>query len=242
MLDLVRSEPGIPITAPLLDRDPWLLNTLTGTIDLKTGVLQPHKREDLITMLAPVEYDPDATLALWDRFLAEAIPDADTRAYVQRCVGATIIGRAVDDLLLVCHGLGGTGKGTFLTAIQNALGDYAAAAELGTFVTARDSHAPQPDVARLRGRRMVAISEIDAGGNPWNGGNTLALLKRATGGDKLSTRTLHGDTFEFIPSFTVWLIANDRPRVPDNDTGLWRRIREIPFTVKFEKPDVTIRQ
>ena len=31
------------------DRDPWLLNSPTGTIDLKTGQVRPHQRRDLIT-------------------------------------------------------------------------------------------------------------------------------------------------------------------------------------------------
>jgi hypothetical protein len=36
------------------DRDPWLLNTPTGTIDLKTGQVRPHHRQDLITKMTTV--------------------------------------------------------------------------------------------------------------------------------------------------------------------------------------------
>ncbi|MBI4282469.1 MAG: hypothetical protein HY672_03155 [Chloroflexi bacterium] len=236
-ITLVKSEPGIPVVPSQLDADPWVLNVLNGIVDLRTGSLIPHDRARLITKLAPVAYDPHATLELWDRFLSEALPDEDTRAYVQRCVGATIVGKADDDLLLVCHGQGGTGKGTFLNAIQRALGDYAAAADLSTFSTfrtARDAHGPQPDLARLQGKRMVAISEVDTGG-------TVALLKRATGGDPIVTRSHHQESFEFIPQFTLWIIANERLRVPDNDSGIWRRLREVPFRTVFAKPDLHIR-
>ena len=70
----------------------------------------------------------------------------------------------------------------------------------------------------------------------------MALLKRATGGDPIQTRSHHQETFEYIPQFTLWLMANDRPQVPDTDTGIWRRMREIPFTMVFSPPDPGIRQ
>ena len=64
MLELVKSEPGVPITPAQLDTHPWLFNVQNGTIDLRSGQLQPHRREDLITKLAAVEYDPEARLEL----------------------------------------------------------------------------------------------------------------------------------------------------------------------------------
>ena len=35
-----------------LDRDGWLLNCVNGTVDLRTGKLRPHRREDYLTRLA----------------------------------------------------------------------------------------------------------------------------------------------------------------------------------------------
>ncbi|MBI2916485.1 MAG: hypothetical protein HYY01_00680 [Chloroflexi bacterium] len=236
MIEMARSEPEIPIDPSQLDAAPWLLNCRNGIVDLKTGQPRPHRREDYITRTCPLAFDPNAQLPLWDRFLAEAIPNAETRAYVQRCAGASLAGVTPDDLLLLVHGPGGTGKSTFLGALQAALGDYGASAELSTFTCARDAHGPQPDMARLRGRRMVVVTETDAGGA------SVSLLKRASGGDSLVTRSHHQDSYEFKPQWTLWLVGNERPRVPDTDTGLWRRLREIPFVTKFEKPDPTIRQ
>ena len=61
MINLAKSELGIPISPDELDRNPFLLNVQNGTIDLTTGVLRPHRREDFITCIAPVEYDPVAS-------------------------------------------------------------------------------------------------------------------------------------------------------------------------------------
>ena len=60
MVTLAQSESGIPVLPDDLDSDPWALNVINGTIDLKTGKLHPHKRTDLITKLAPVKFDPHA--------------------------------------------------------------------------------------------------------------------------------------------------------------------------------------
>jgi putative DNA primase/helicase len=82
---------------------------------------------------------------------------------------------------------------------------------------------------------MIAVSEVNVGQN-------IALLKRATGRDPIPTRSHHQDTFEMVPTWTLWIIANERPRVPDTDTGVWRRMREVPFVTRFEHPDPTIRE
>ena len=42
------------------DRDPWLLGTPTGVVDLRTGDLRPGRREDKITMLTGTAWSPPA--------------------------------------------------------------------------------------------------------------------------------------------------------------------------------------
>ena len=69
MIDLAQSEPGIPILPKSLDTDPWLLNVLNGTLDLRTGKLRAHERDDLITKQTPVEYDSQAQSPQWESFL-----------------------------------------------------------------------------------------------------------------------------------------------------------------------------
>ncbi len=40
MIHLASTEPGIPVTPDQLDTDPWALNVLNGTLDLRTGKLR----------------------------------------------------------------------------------------------------------------------------------------------------------------------------------------------------------
>jgi phage/plasmid-associated DNA primase len=48
MVKLAASEEKIEVLPQQLDRDPWLLNCPNGTLDLRTGELREHRREDYI--------------------------------------------------------------------------------------------------------------------------------------------------------------------------------------------------
>src|SRR5262249_26244215 len=124
-LELARSEPGVPALPSDLDTDRMLLNVLNGTLDLRTGELRPHRREDLITKLAPVEYDPSARCPLWLKFL-DRIMDGNERlvTYLQRVVGYCLTGDVSEQCLWFFHGAGANGKSTFLGTVLAMLGDY----------------------------------------------------------------------------------------------------------------------
>jgi putative DNA primase/helicase len=61
-ITLAASEPGMSILPHQLDSDPWVLNCINGTIDLRTGKLRPHRREDYISKLCPTEFGTDRQL------------------------------------------------------------------------------------------------------------------------------------------------------------------------------------
>jgi putative DNA primase/helicase len=69
------------------------------------------------------------------------------------------------------------------------------------------------------------------------------LVKQLTGGDKVTARKLYGDEFEFKPEFKLWMGTNHKPIIRGTDTGIWRRIRLIPFTVQIpeDKADKQLR-
>jgi putative DNA primase/helicase len=236
---LARSEPGLPVLREAFDADAWLLNVQNGTVDLRSGELRPHRREDLITRLAPVEYDLQATLPLWERFLDETTGgDRELQAYLQRAVGYTLTGTTDLEHLFFIHGPTRTGKSTFLEALKGALGDYCKTADFGTFLKGHDVGRPRADIARLRGARMVVSIEVDEGSQLAN-----ALLKMLTGGDTITARALYQDSFEFRPTFKLWLAANAAPRVSDRDKAIWERIRRVPFVhgIPREKRDPLVK-
>ena len=50
-----------------------------------------------------------------------------------------------------------------------------------------------------------------------------------TGSDAVTGRLLHRNNISFTPSAKVWLATNHKPGIKSMDSGIWRRIREIPF-------------
>jgi len=108
--------------------------------------------------------------------------------------------------------------------------------ELDTFTNDRNSHGPRPDLAALRGMRMVVIEEVDDRQT-----GVVGLLKKVSGGTSIATRSLYQETFNFKAQFKAWLLGNKRPRFPDDDSGLWRRLSLLPFIHVFVNPDTAIR-
>jgi putative DNA primase/helicase len=220
-----QSEPGIPVLPEQFDADPWVLNCVNGVVDLRTGELRPHCREDYCTRMAPVRYDPAARSELWERFLEEACGgDRQLIEFLQRAVGYSLTGSTAEEKLFFVHGPAASGKSSFLEAIRSVLGDYAKAADFESFIQRRDAGAIRNDIAELAGRRFVVSIEVDEGRRLAEG-----LVKLLTGGDTVRARFLYQESFEFTPQFKLWLAANHAPRVRHDDSAMWRRILRVPF-------------
>ena len=226
MISLARSEPDIPISPDELDTDPWLLTVQNGTIDLKSGELRGHRRKDLITKLAPVEFDPDTACPTFRAFLETIFANNENIVeFLQRVLGYALTGSTQEQIVIILYGTGSNGKSTLLGVIGDILGDYAAQIESSTLMVKR-GESINNDIARLAGRRFVSAIEAEAG-------KRLAesLVKTMSGGDRMVARFLHKEFFEFKPEFKVFLATNHRPRIYGTDHAIWRRIRLVPFDV-----------
>jgi putative DNA primase/helicase len=210
------------------DRDPWLLGTPNGVIDLRTGQLRDGRREDRITMNVGVPYDPNATCPRWQRFVSEIFNDDDELVtFVQRAVGYSLTGDTSEQCLFLCHGTGANGKSTFLRTLAAVLGEYAHSMPFSTIELHQRGTIPN-DLAALVGRRFVTASET-------NDGTRLneSRIKALTGEDAITARFLHAEFFTFVPVAKFWLAVNHKPVVRDDSYAFWRRIRLIPFLRTF---------
>jgi putative DNA primase/helicase len=226
MLDMARSEPGVPILPAEMDVNPRLLNVENGTIDLRTGELRPHRQEDLITKLAPVVYDPDAHCPLWERCLSRWMDgNKGLTDYLRRVAGYWLTGDVSEQCLWFFHGAGANGKSTFLLALLSLLGDYGMQAVADLLMTKKHEAHPT-ERADLFGKRLVATIETEEGKRL-----AEALMKQLTGGDKVRARKMRQDFFEFSPTHKIVLAANHKPQVRGTDHAAWRRIKLVPFVV-----------
>jgi putative DNA primase/helicase len=89
---LARSDRRHAMTVDDWDRDPYLLNTLKGTVDLRTGELREHRREDYITKIAAAT--PQGECPRWKEFLDEVTArNLEYQGYLQRMTGYMLTGR-----------------------------------------------------------------------------------------------------------------------------------------------------
>ncbi|MDP9441783.1 MAG: phage/plasmid primase, P4 family, partial [Actinomycetota bacterium] len=232
MMALAQSEAAFAVSPQSLDCDDWLLATRGGTVELHSACLRPADPADLITHLAPVDYDPSASCPRWTAFLARIVPDPELRRFLQRSVGYSLTGSMREQCLWILWGGGRNGKSTFLTTVQALLGDYAMQAPLSMLVDRRRDATPF-DLADLPGRRLVAVSETREVSCLAEG-----VIKHLTGGEPMRARSLYGDFFEFQPRAKIWLSTNHKPAIKGEDDGIWRRIHLVPFLERIGDQEV----
>ncbi|MDP6172176.1 MAG: phage/plasmid primase, P4 family [Prochlorococcaceae cyanobacterium ETNP2_MAG_10] len=180
MVQLAKSGAGMPISPSELDADPWLLNCVNGTVNLRTGEMLPHSRENLATKLAPVKYDPDAEAPVFKQFLSQIMGgDKQLITFLQKAFGYALTGDVSEQVLFILYGTGANGKSTLLNTLLGMSGDYSMKAASGLLMAKRsDSHPTER--ADLFKMRLVAAHESDQGH-----GLNEAFVKEATGGDPI---------------------------------------------------------
>lgn len=225
----------VPILPSQLDRYKAALNTPGGVIDLKSGALAPHDPKNYFTKITAVEYSENADCPRWTAFLDDIFGgDKDLIRYVQKAVGYSLTGATSEQCAFFLYGTGRNGKSTFIDIIRDIFGDYAANIQPETIMArSNQSTAINSDIARLKGARLVTSVEPNEGVRINEG-----LLKQLTGDDTVTARKLYGDEFEFKPEFKLWMATNHKPVIRGTDTGIWRRIHMIPFTVQIPEEKI----
>jgi len=222
------TKPLLAVTPDNFDKETWVLNVQNGTVDLKTGELKPHNKDDLITKLAPVAYDPKALCPRWETFLAEIfnnnIPLID---FVGRLAGYWLTGDISEHIFPVFFGTGRNGKSVFLDTILGFMGDYGCKAP-ASLLTVRHSEEHPTELAKLHGMRFVVGSETEQGAHL-----RIQLVKEMTGDSTLTGRYMRTDYFDFPRTFKLLLVTNHRPHIRDDSAAAWERVKLMPFTVQF---------
>jgi putative DNA primase/helicase len=172
-------------------------------------------------------FNAEATSPNWLEFI-DTITGRDRLlgAYLQRAIGYTLTGSTREEVLFVLYGTGNNGKSTWRETLHALFGDYAMAADAGLLIERKTAGGATPELTRLKGRRLVAINETSE-----NDHLNEARVKFITSQDKITARDLYEGFFDFDPSHKTFLTTNHKPIIRGTDTGIWRRIHLLPFTV-----------
>jgi len=220
-------------TMDQLDTYPFLLNLSNGTLDLQEDIsrtgrftLRLPERNQFITRLGAVAYDPNADAPRFRAFLDRILPDRERQLFFQRWSGYGLTGDMREQKLLIAHGTGANGKSTLFDLILTGLSDYGATVDIKSLLHNEFKRGADasPDLARLFARRMVVASEPEA-----NDRLSESLVKAIVGGDPIVVRPLYLEPFEFHPTFKVNILTNTLPIIRGTDQGIWRRILLLHF-------------
>jgi P4 family phage/plasmid primase-like protien len=214
------------------DKNPWLFNVQNGTIDLQTGKLKPHDRNDLITVIAAVSFDERATCPRWRQFQEEIEPDASVRDWKKKFFGYCLTGDTRERVFGIAIGeQGANGKSTEKETLLMIVGDYGAVTTFSMISTDSSDDRVRNELARLKGKRFVVASESDER-------MTLAesVVKEITGRDTIRARLLYQQAFEYQPLFKIWLVTNTKPTIKATTNPIWDRVLPIEYTKTFIGP------
>lgn len=224
VVSLARADRNIAASVDQWDRDPWLLNTPTGTVDLRTGALRPHGPNNYLTKITNVGPDGSCPTPLWLGFLDRVCGgNIDFIAFLRRMLGYAITGETCEHALFFCYGTGANGKSTFINTVIHCLGDYHRTAPIETFTASGGERHPT-DLAGLRGARLVTAVETEEG-RRWN----EAKIKSLTAGDRIAARFMRQDFFEYNPGYKLFIAGNHKPGLRSVDEAIRRRFHLLPF-------------
>ena len=251
MLMIAQRDSRFLIEANQLDSDPWLLGVGNGVVDLRTGVLRPDSKTDLVLKRCVAEYDPHARAPRWSQFIEEitaapgtvidgkvtAIVRQHLAEYLQKALGYCVTGRVNEHIMFIAIGRGANGKNVLLDTFKSIAGDYCETIAPEVLMATRlDNSAEQasPSTRKLAGARCAISSESKDGQRL-----DIAVVKRHTGGGMMTARALHENPMTFEITHKLWLMTNHSPRVDHMDEATKGRLHLIPFDMKWNRPGET---
>lgn len=256
MLGQAEAVPGVAVPLRLLDVDGLRVNVENGTlvfnvtdyvdedgarkIEDVSVEIEPHDPENRMTRLCGVDWQSggeswNVLAPEWRAHLEKVLPEAEVRHYFQKALGYSLTGLTVEQCMFMLQGQGGDGKSLTMDVCAAALGDYAIASDVRTWLHTgnKGGDGPSEDRARLAGASRLVMTAEPPKGSRIND----EFIKRYTGGGTVVARGLNMPTFEFVPSGKLFMEVNAKPRVPGDDKGIWRRIKLIPFPVSIPKEE-----
>ena len=243
---LTKSHPELHRALHLFDANPDILNTPDGVFCLKTGqMLEVDFNRDDHLCLKQTLCSPDFSMPTphWDRFLKmitrvinpqdegiQPMPDGDPEIieFLQVFGGYALTGHTSDNKFAFLYGTGGNGKSTLLEVMRALFGLYATKVNSEVFTRAKKDNHPTAMTA-FHGARFAYCSEFDE-----DDSFDSARIKELTGGDSITARRMHKDYYTFLPTHTLAIASNWRPRLDTVDDAIKRRVMLVPFDLKLE--------
>ena len=161
MIQNAQTDARVAIEANKFDAKLELINCPNGTLDLEKEEFREHQREDLLTKLTAVPFDPWAPCALYFPTLIRALP-LNEAVYAQLLLGSFLEATAQNKEWLFIYGKPFAMKSSVTQPVYAALGDYAKPFPISLFIKGKqriDPNAARPELIALEGVRIAWSEE-----------------------------------------------------------------------------------
>lgn len=216
------------------DAKPNLLVFNNGVLDLNRSIFREGYPGDNCTKSTGIDfiknYDKNNKIFKEvEAFFEQILPEKDVCDYVLKFLSSTLNGSVKDQKFHIATGSGSNGKSVLINLLMKGLGEYAVNLPT-TLLTKKkgSSSAASPELVMLNGARFCVLQEPEG-----NDKINVGFMKELTGGDKLYARGLFQEGSNITVMAKFVLTCNKMPKIDSNDGGTWRRVRVIPFELKF---------
>lgn len=230
---VMRYDASLGLTIDAWNRDKHYLNCPDGTYNLMTRERLPHDPAHHITRMTRVSPRFDYQDSLWVKAINTWFgDDAVEIEYIQMLFGLFLSGETRDECVAMWIGKSGAGKSKMTDAMGYVMGDYAQTATDTAFLDVR-YHPHLEEVARMRGKRLVFVHEVE-------GYLNLRRVKSIASGEATSASFKGKDSFEFQPEAKIWFVGNEAPPTRSSGRELQRRFHVYEFVRQIEAKDMDI--
>lgn len=215
--------------ANMWDADPNLLVCANGTLEIDSRTLREHRPEDYATGALPYEYDPEAKADVFLEVLHEAIPKC--LEFLQEFAGYSLTTDTSLETALWFVGPRGSGKSTVIEGLQAMLGPRhgilgLAEIESSTFA-----------LSKIPGKTLLTSTE-----QPASYLKSTHVVDSLISGEPLMIDRKYRDAEIYAPVAKVIWAMNDKPRIGNTTSGIFRRVKVVEFPKLKREPNPKVKE
>ena len=137
------------------------------------------------------------------------------------------------EAFLFLHGIPGSGKSRLPYLMLHIMGPYGWTVAGENVAGYRDTH--RQWLARLNGKRFVAVTEMPKGGGAWRTADLNSLIT----GEAMEANLMRQNSFQFHPTCKLLALGNHRPET-SSENGIFRRMRLVNMNFQPDEIDLDL--
>lgn len=226
VLRLARAKVHVPKERWRADAGVMVL--ANGTLEVDSRTFREHRLDDYALHSLPYEYDPDADCPIFKAILAQI--GEDKVEMFQDYAGYCLTHDTSHETALWLKGPRGCGKSTVIEAFSAMLGSLSGVLGLGEIEMSRFA------LGRIPGKTLLTSTE-----QPASYLKSTHVIDALISGETLTIERKNKDAEEIAPTAKLIWAMNDEPRISNTTSGIFRRVKVVPFHSLQGEPDPALK-